>query len=118
MTALTVNKMIMIGVLVFRFNELKQMRIYGDADWSDYSNCCIKLYLEEEYNITTSIETINQACTIIEHKYAYHPIKDYLNAVQWDGIPRIKSVFTDFLGATDNIYIQYVAVVTFVTVKK
>ncbi|MDE6833804.1 MAG: toprim domain-containing protein [Ruminococcus sp.] len=97
-----------------RFNELKQMRIHGDDDWSDYSDCCIKLYLEEEYGVTTSVETINQACTIIERKYAYHPIKDYLNAVQWDGIPRIKSVFSDFLGANDNLYTRSVAVVTFV----
>ncbi|MDE6501320.1 MAG: virulence-associated E family protein [Ruminococcus sp.] len=32
----------------------------------------------------------------------------------WDGKPRLKSVFTDFLGATDNIYTQSVAVITFV----
>ena len=97
-----------------RFNELKQMRTYGDKDWSDYSDCCLKLYLEEEYGLTTSIDTINQACTIIEHKYAYHPIRDYLNSVQWDGIHRIKSVFSDFLGATDNLYTQSVAIITFV----
>ncbi|MDE6036094.1 MAG: toprim domain-containing protein [Ruminococcus sp.] len=97
-----------------RYNELKQMRIYGDTDWSDYSDCSIKLYLEEEYGVTTSIETINQACTIIERKYAYHPIKDYLNAVQWDGTSRIETVFSDFLGATDNLYTRSVAIVTFV----
>ena len=101
-----------------RYNELKQMRIYGDAEWSDYSDCCIKLYLEEEYGVTTSVETINQAFTIIERKNSYHPIKDYLNAVQWDGTPRIETVFSDFLGATDNLYTRSVAVVTFVTVKK
>ncbi|MDE6677601.1 MAG: virulence-associated E family protein, partial [Ruminococcus sp.] len=97
-----------------RFNELKQMRIHGDTDWSDYSDCCIKLYLEEEYGITTSIETINQACTIIERKNSYHPIKDYLNSIQWDGKPRLKTVFSDFLGADDNLYTRSVAVVTFV----
>lgn len=97
-----------------RFNELKQMRTYGDKDWNDYSDCCLKLYLEEEYGLTTSIDTINQACTIIEQKYAYHPIRDYLNSVHWDGIHRIKSVFSDFLGATDNLYTQSVAIITFI----
>ena len=97
-----------------RFNELKQLRTFCDAEWNDYSDCCIKLYLEEEYGVTTSRDTINEACTIIEHKHAYHPIRDYLNSVQWDGIHRIRSVFTDFLGATDNLYTQSVAVVTFV----
>ncbi|MDE5584472.1 MAG: toprim domain-containing protein, partial [Ruminococcus sp.] len=97
-----------------RFNGLKQMRTYCDKDWNDYLDCCLKLYLEEEYNLTTSIDTINQACTIIEQKHAYHPIRDYLNSIQWDGIHRIKSVFSDFLGATDNLYTQSVAVITFV----
>lgn len=97
-----------------RFNELKQMRTYGENDWNDIIESQLKLYFEEEYNVTTSVDTINHACNIIADKHAYHPIRDYLNAVQWDGIHRIKSVFTDFLGATDNIYTQSVAVVTFV----
>lgn len=97
-----------------RFNELKQFRSYGEEDWSDYEDSCLKLYLEEKYNLTTSIDTINHACTIIEQKYAYHPIREYLESVQWDGIHRIKNVFTDFLGATDNVYTQSVAIVTFV----
>ena len=97
-----------------RFNELKQLRSYCDDDWSDYSDCCLKLYLEEEYGVVTAIDTINQACTIVEREHAYHPIRDYLNSLQWDGIHRIKSVFSDFLGATDNLYTQSIAIITFV----
>lgn len=97
-----------------RFNELKQMRTYDEKDWNDIIESQLKLYFEEEYNVITSVDTINHACNIIADKHAYHPIRDYLNSVQWDGIYRIKSVFTDFLGATDNIYTQSVSVVTFV----
>ncbi|MDE6848544.1 MAG: virulence-associated E family protein [Ruminococcus sp.] len=97
-----------------RFNELTQMRTLDQQDWKDVTENRIKLYLEKEYSLTTSIDGINQVCSIIADDNSYHPIRDYLNAVQWDGIHRIKSVFTDFLGATDNIYTQSVAVVTFV----
>ena len=97
-----------------RFNELKQMRTYGENDWNDVIESQLKLYFEEKYNVTTSVDTINHACNIIADKHTYHPIKDYLNTIQWDGIYRIKSVFTDFLGATDNIYTQSVAIVSFV----
>ena len=97
-----------------RFNELKQLRMFSDSDWSDYLDCRIKLYLEETYNLMTSLDFINQACTLIEHENSFHPIKEYLNSLQWDGIHRIRSVFSDFLGAVDNIYTQSVAVVTFV----
>lgn len=96
------------------FNELTQMRTLDHHNWEDVTENRIKLYLEKEYSLTTSIDTINQVCSIIADDHSYHPIRDYLNSVQWDGIHRIKSVFMDFLGATDNIYTQSVAVVTFV----
>ncbi|MDE5765316.1 MAG: toprim domain-containing protein [Ruminococcus sp.] len=96
------------------FNELTQMRTFNREDWRDVTENRIKLYLEKEYPLFTSIESIDQICSIIADDNSYHPIREYLNSVQWDGIPRLKSVFTDFLGAKDNIYTQSVAVVTFV----
>ncbi|MDE6502088.1 MAG: toprim domain-containing protein [Ruminococcus sp.] len=96
------------------FNELTQMRTFERKDWKDVTENRIKLYLEKEYSLYTSIDSINQVCSIIADDNSYHPIREYLNSVQWDGIHRVKSVFTDFLGATDNIYTQSVAIVTFV----
>lgn len=96
------------------FNELTQMRTFNRSDWKDITENRIKLYLEKEYSLFTSIESINQVCSIIADEHSYHPIQEYLNSVQWDGIHRIKSVFSDFLGATDNLYTQSVAVITFV----
>lgn len=96
------------------FNELTQMRTFDRHDWRDVTENRMKLYLEKKYSLFTSIESINQICSIIADEHSYHPIKEYLDSVQWDGIHRIKSVFTDFLGATDNIYTQSVAIITFV----
>ncbi|MDE5834777.1 MAG: toprim domain-containing protein, partial [Ruminococcus sp.] len=96
------------------FNELTQMRTLDRQDWRDVTENRIKLHLEKEYSLATSINGINQVCSIIADDHSYHPIKEYLETVQWDGVQRLKSVFSDFLGATDNIYTQSVAVVTFV----
>ncbi|MDE6035212.1 MAG: virulence-associated E family protein, partial [Ruminococcus sp.] len=96
------------------FNELTQMRTFNREDWRDVTENRIKLHLEKEYSLFTSIDSINQICSIIADDNSYHPIKEYLEAVQWDGVQRLKSVFTDLLGATDNIYTKSVAVVTFV----
>ncbi|MDD7184193.1 MAG: VapE family protein [Oscillospiraceae bacterium] len=95
------------------FNELTQMRTLDRKEWKDVTENRIKLYLEKKYSLITSIDSINQICSIIADDNSYHPIKEYLHSVQWDGIHRIKNVFTDFLGATDNLYTQSVAVVTF-----
>ena len=96
------------------FNELTQMRTFNRQNWTDVIENRMKLYLEKEYSLFTSIESINQICSIIADEHSYHPIREYLCSVQWDGIHRIKSVFSDFLGATNNLYTQSVAIVTFV----
>ncbi|MCM1316188.1 MAG: toprim domain-containing protein [Prevotella sp.] len=96
------------------FNELTQMMTFDRKDWRDVTENRIKLYLEKEYTLYTSIDSINQMCSIIADDNSYHPIKEYLNAVRWDGVQRIKRVFSDFLGAADNMYTQAVAVITFV----
>ena len=96
------------------FNELSQMRTFCRENWRDVTENRIKLYLEKEYSLTTSIESINQICSIIADDNSFNPIKEYIEGQQWDGIHRIKSIFTDFLGATDSVYTQSVAVVSFV----
>lgn len=96
------------------FNELTQMRSFMRKNWDDVTESRLKFYLEQEYDIISSIENINHVCNIIADEHAYHPIKEYLEQLQWDGCQRISTVFRDFLGATNNIYTQSVAVVTFV----
>ena len=86
------------------FNELTQMQTLDRQYRRDVTENRIKLHLEKEYSLITSINSINHVCSIIADDHSYHPIKEYLESAQWDGITRLKGVFTDFLGATDNIY--------------
>lgn len=96
------------------YNELTNTRTFNRSEWEDVHESMIKLYLEEQYNVCVSIENINHVCNIIEHKSKYHPIREHLNGLKWDGISRINTVFSDFLGAKNNIYTQKVASITFI----
>ena len=96
------------------FNELTQMCSFDRNYWTDFIDSHLKLFLEQKYNIVTSIENINHACNVIADEHRYHPIKEYLQTVQWDGKSRILSVFSDFLGATNNQYTSTVAIISFV----
>ncbi|MDY0410130.1 virulence-associated E family protein [Paracerasibacillus soli] len=44
----------------------------------------------------------------IFYKNSYHPIKEYLKGLYWDGESRLESLFIDFLGADDNEYTRTV----------
>lgn len=96
------------------FNELTNMITLNRENWTDIHESHLKFYLEQYYDLIASVENISHMCNIIADTHRYHPIKEYLESTHWDGISRIKSVFTDFLGATDNIYTQSVAIISFV----
>jgi predicted P-loop ATPase len=47
---------------------------------------------------------VREAIEIIARKNAFHPIRDYLDRLQWDGKKRVESLFVEYLGAEDNAY--------------
>ena len=63
----------------------------------------LMLYLENRYGLNHE-NRIRKALTVVAHQNQYHPIRDYLNALQWDGIERIPYVLYHFLGAEVNDY--------------
>jgi predicted P-loop ATPase len=49
-------------------------------------------------------ETVHQAADLRARECAFHPLTDYLNALSWDGVPRVQTWLSDHLGAEDNPY--------------
>lgn len=48
---------------------------------------------------------INDQKLIAASKRGFHPIKDYLEGLpDWDGEPRVDTLFIDYLGADDNVF--------------
>ncbi len=45
-----------------------------------------------------SRETVYQAIEIVAREHAFHPVRDYLNALQWDGKPRLATWLSRYLG--------------------
>lgn len=83
----------------------------GD-EWTDTDDGSLQIYLEQYYQIVGERKIIN-ALNEVAIERAFHPVKDYLNSLVWDGVPRIEQVFQKFFGAEDNPYIQTVAKIHF-----
>ena len=58
----------------------------------------IELRLESLYCLTSE-KKIAKAISIVANENQYHPIRDYLNSLVWDGTPRIRFALHHFLGA-------------------
>jgi len=58
----------------------------------------IELRLENCYHLTSE-KKIAKAVSIVANENQYHPIRDYLYGLVWDGTPRIRFALHHFLGA-------------------
>lgn len=55
-----------------------------------------------------STRIIQNAFTEVVHRNTFHPIKDYIESREWDGIERAEKVFITYLGAEDTHYVRQV----------
>lgn len=75
--------------------------------WSDYDQASLLRYLEK-YKFLSVGGVIDPALTIVSNENGFHPVRDYLTSLEWDGKPRAEALFIDYLGAEDNSYTRAV----------
>ena len=73
-------------------------RVWGDGD-----DAALRNYLSDAYGISGK-EKIADSLTEIIQKRKYHPLKEFLESLIWDGVPRVDTLLTDYLGAQDTAY--------------
>lgn len=102
----------------FGFNELSKSEvILGDVPWRKYNrleenitdndDANLRIYLENKYGITGK-DKIWDSCNSICHEHCYHPIKEYLDNLEWDGVKRLDTLLIDYFACDDNEYVRAV----------
>lgn len=69
--------------------------------WSDTDSNGLYWYLEKAYNITGR-GNIDAALDIHAATHAFNEVQNYINRLSWDGVPRLDTLFIDYLGAEDD----------------
>lgn len=108
MTALQLDPLlrgaICYNILTERIDIIKKLWWVRDGKPitnTDYNY--LYLYLEEAYGLTND-KKIEKAIEIVANESRYHPIRDILNFLEWDGTERIRYALHHFLGADINDY--------------
>lgn len=73
--------------------------------WADEDDSGMRHYLEKTYGITGK-EKIMDAMAVYAVAHKVHRLKDYLEGLSWDGVPRLDTLLTDYLGAEDSLYVR------------
>lgn len=85
----------------------------GRRVWDDGDESGVRWFMEQAYGITGK-EKIADAVAICGRRRSFDDVKDYLDSLTWDGVPRLDTLFIDYLGAADNEYIRAVTRKAFV----
>ena len=92
------------NLLTDQVDIVKPLGWYRDGSrLTDVDIQYLVLYLEEHYGLTSE-KRIEVAIKVAANEYRYHPIRDYLNSLSWDGTERVRFALHRFLGAEVNDY--------------
>lgn len=96
---------------VLRFNEFAlQVTTEKPAPWASKS----VVWTDQDDRLTTewmqrqgigvSLDTTGQAIQTVARERPYHPVRDYLDALEWDGVRRIDGWLTIYLNVPQTPY--------------
>lgn len=75
--------------------------------WNDTDDSCLRNYLSNVYGVKGQ-QVIYDACAEVFTRNHFHPVRDYIKATEWDGTPRVDTLWIDYLGADDTDYVRTV----------
>lgn len=59
----------------------------------------VKKWLIETFELEASVALIEEALLFITTQNEFHPVKEFLEAIEWDGVDRVRNAFKTYLGA-------------------
>ncbi|MEP0192035.1 MAG: virulence-associated E family protein [Erythrobacter sp.] len=96
-----------------RWNELTHEAEWNDDRIEEHHLIDIRLHLEAQ-GFEPPIRDVPIAVARHARDNPYHPIRDYLDGLEWDGKPRLNSWLQDCLGASDTAYVGLVGAKTLI----
>jgi putative DNA primase/helicase len=76
----------------------------GTGDWADIDDMRVMKWLAQTYNLRVKASSVIEAVSIVAHDHTFHPVREYLNRLEWDQVPRLGSWLTDVLGVVPTPY--------------
>jgi len=76
--------------------------------WTDTDDSELRLYLGSSRYDINARNIIQDVFNSIAAKNAFHPVRDYLDSLKWDKVPRLETTFIDSLGIEDSKYSRFV----------
>lgn len=99
------------GVLAFNefssvINKMKvppfDLGVVGE--WQANDDVQASMWLTREYGFAPTPAQVGESVEALARANGYHPVRDYLDGLKWDGVPRLDDWITDYIGAPKTPY--------------
>jgi len=106
---------------IFGFNEFTcQVEFVSPAPWhrgkmphggalTDADLKLLKAHLAVRHTFERSVSEVEEAVTVVAWGKRFHPVREYLDGLEWDGVPRLDFWLRDHLGVEETAYTRAVA---------
>ncbi len=93
---------------VVSISPLPWKALDGVMEWGAQDDRLLTDWLQHQ-GILLGLEIVGQAVETVARKQARHPLREYLDALTWDGVERLNYWLQFYLGAEDSIFCRAVA---------
>ena len=100
-----------------QFDEFRKAAVDRGIEWKFPEDTIeLKAWLEKTW-ISGEVKTatVNEAIAAVAARHKVHPIRDWLESLEWDRIERLPTFFSDFCGAKQTPYTDAVGRSLFVS---
>ena len=97
------------NLLTFMPEHMKENRA---GRWSDADDAASMHHIESQYGLFNKSKHDNAFRMLLKER-EYHPVREIVSALKWDGIPRIENFLIKWMGAMDNDYSREVSRLVF-----
>lgn len=108
------------------FDELRQAFVFRGASlpWAhchsgrrldEASAQLLRAFILTQFSVELSAQNLKDAAETVGRTNPFHPIREYLATLSWDGTKRIDTAFTELFGAEDIPYSRAVSRLFFVS---
>lgn len=73
-------------------------------EWDDDDLSSLRNYISLPPYSIQSVARVGDVLADIRRDNAFHPVKDYLKSLEWDGKHRLDTLYIDYLGVEDSAY--------------
>lgn len=79
------------------------------GEWDSEDTSLFSVYIDKHFQFISRKEFIESAVLEVARRRKFNPVKERIESVDWDGVPRVKHFFHKLLGCENSIYTREVS---------